>query len=150
MYTVELSLLVGDQCLWISWAVFTHEITSSSTCNKLIYGLAFNATNQCDSRRKLRLHESGTFWQSKDIDPTNKNYSTVIIRNVTGMNFLNFISFTLFEWGNGENIQKKYSKPILVPCKCRTIELPDWVTVGPLMLRIPRSWVFNMMTVHIL
>lgn len=97
MYTVELSLFVVDQCLWISWAAFTHEITSSSTFNKLIYGLAFNATNQCP--RKLRLHESATFWQSKNIDPTNKNNSTVIIRNVTGMNFLHFISFTLFEWG---------------------------------------------------
>ena len=81
------------------------------------------------------LHESATFWQSKNIDPTNKNYSTVIIRNVTGMNFLNFISFTLFEWGNGENVLCglfKKLKPILAPCKCRTIELPDWVTVGPL------------------
>ena len=31
-YTVESSLFVGDQCLWISWATFIHEFTSIWAC----------------------------------------------------------------------------------------------------------------------
>lgn len=75
--TVKSSLFVGYQCSWLSWVAIAYECSQKSIksiCLIFIYLIP----NLLPT--KLRTRKPGKVWLPTNIDPANKNDSTVYIR----------------------------------------------------------------------
>lgn len=76
LYTVESSLFVVDQCLWLSWVTLAQEFTSPWTYIQAIvyylWKLSDYTTNEITSLRTRKI-----FGYPRILTPTNKNDCTV-------------------------------------------------------------------------
>lgn len=76
--TVEASLYIGDQCLWILWVTLTHKVTLPWIYHNLIV-LKFYATVNLPA--KLSLNKPIKFWYSMNIGLHKWKWFHCITRN---------------------------------------------------------------------